>query len=208
MYVYVYIYIHIYIYGMNGSYQKNVHPTLNGLWSHITYINLTMWWKKKSLVVMMIGRYGWQIYDDIPCLISTINRACYRVLLHKDPTLFGYVWRWPPGSEHVLGGKMMIEPVDSGKIHQNPLPVQIPNPFFGPWWPKRSHFYIRLHRGSLASLSLWRSVMARSSSIVAPLLVLASVALAVPLAAHLGIPQSDEILPRLHLQKRIDPTLS
>jgi hypothetical protein len=47
-----------------------------------------------------------------------------------------------------------------------------------------------------------RSGMARSSSIVAPLLVLASVALAVPLAAHLGIPGSDEILPRLHLQKR------
>ena len=50
-----------------------------------------------------------------------------------------------------------------------------------------------------------RSGMARSSSIVAPLLVLASVALAVPLAAHLGIPGSDEILPRLHLQKEIDP---
>ena len=139
----------------------------------------------------MAGRY-----DDIPCLISTINRACYRVVLHKDPTWSGRVWRWAP---RVLAffwwENCEKKPVDSGKIHQNPLPVQIPNPFFGSWCFKRSHFYISLHRGSQASLSLWRSVMARSSSIVAPLLVLASVALAVPLAAHLDIARSDEILP-------------
>ena len=152
----------------------------------------------------MAGRY-----DDIPCLISTINRACYRVVLHKDPTLFGRVSRWAPLLWACFGGKMMIEPVDSGKIHQNPLPVQIPNPFFGSWCFKRSHFYISLHRGSQVSLSLWRSVMARSSSIVAPLLVLASVALAVPLAAHLDIARSDEILPRAHLQNEwIHPILS
>ena len=65
--------------------------------------------------------------------------------------------------------------------------VHILNPFYS-WCFKRSHFYIRLHRGSQASLCLWRSVMARSSSIVAPLLVLASVVLAVPSAACLDIP--------------------
>ena len=92
-----------------------------------------------------------------------------------------------------------------GKNPSKSLHVQIPNPFCGSWCLKCSHFYISLHHGSQASLSLWRSVMARSSSIVAPLLVLASVALAVPLAAHLGLPRSDESFPRLHLQKRTDP---
>ena len=36
--------------------------------------------KEKSSVVMMIGTYGWQICDDVPCLISTINPASYWVI--------------------------------------------------------------------------------------------------------------------------------
>ena len=98
----------------------------------------------------------------------------------------------------------------AGEIGTNPsksLNVQIPNPFCVSWMLLMPQTQPLFASASITDLKhrFWRSGMARSSSIVAPLLVLASVALAVPLAAHLGIPGSDEILPRLHLQKEIDP---
>ena len=43
----------------------------------------------------MMGRYGWQIFDDAPYLISTIKTTCYRVVLlqliirHVIHNLFG-----------------------------------------------------------------------------------------------------------------------
>ena len=122
------------------------------------------------------------------------------------PTLFGRVWRWAPPGMAIFWWENDDKAGGFGKNPSKSFDVQIP--FCSSWCFKRSHFYISLHRGSQASLSLWRSVMARSSSIVAPLLVLASVALAVPLAAHLGIPDRMKSSPRAHLQKRIDPILS
>jgi hypothetical protein len=123
------------------------------------------------------------------------------------PTLFGRVWRWAPPGMAIFWCENDNKAGGFGTNPSKSFDVQIPNPFCSSWCFKRSHF-LHQPRGSQASLSFWRSVMARSSSIVAPLLVLASVALAVPLAAHLGIPDQMKSSPRAHLQKRIDPILS
>ena len=122
------------------------------------------------------------------------------------PTLFGRVWRWAPPVMAIFWWENDDKASGFGTNPSKSFNVQIPNRFCGSW-PSNAAIFAS---ASITDLKhrFWRSGMARSSSIVAPLLVLASVALAVPLAAHLGIPRSDEILPRLHLQKRIDPILS
>ena len=69
------------------------------------------------------------------------------------PTLFGCVWRWaPPVMAIFWWEKSEKKPVNSGKIHQNPVMFRYQTHSAAPDASSAAIFYISLHHGSQASL--------------------------------------------------------